>query len=94
MLYFYEVSSRNEIFVLSHFSKLERHLGFSADVQKKVIACGKWVGNHPKENLVGWSEPAATNALVQDEAVRAVLGMNQKHILFPCPGIFQSPSLP
>jgi len=26
---------------------------------------------------------------VQDEVVQAVLGMNQKHILFPCPGIFQ-----
>jgi hypothetical protein len=38
MLYFYEVSSRKEIFVLSHFSKLEGHLGFSADVQMKVIA--------------------------------------------------------
>jgi hypothetical protein len=32
----------------------------------------------------GWSEPAATSAPVQDEAVQAVLGMNQKHIL-PCP---------
>jgi hypothetical protein len=42
----------------------------------------------------GWSEPAATCAPVQDEAVQAILGMNQKHILFPCPGIFQPPSLP
>jgi hypothetical protein len=41
-----------------------------------------------------WTEPAATSALVQDEAVQAVLGMNQKHILFPCLGIFQPPSLP
>ncbi len=41
-----------------------------------------------------WSEPAATSAPVQDEAVQAVLGMNQKHILFLCPGIFQPPSLP
>jgi len=32
----------------------------------------------------GWSEPAATSAPVQDEAVQAVLRMNQKHIL-PCP---------
>jgi hypothetical protein len=31
----------------------------------------------------GWSEPAATNAPVEDEAVQAILGMNQKHIL-PC----------
>jgi hypothetical protein len=41
-----------------------------------------------------WSETTATNAPVQDEAVQAVLGMNQKHILLPCPGIFQPPSLP
>jgi hypothetical protein len=32
----------------------------------------------------GWSELVATNAQVQDEAIQAVLGMNQKHIL-PCP---------
>ncbi len=31
----------------------------------------------------GWSEPVTTNAPVQDEAIQAVLGMNQKHIL-PC----------
>jgi hypothetical protein len=43
---------------------------------------------------MGWSETTATDALVQDEAVQAVLGMNQKHILLPCPGIFQPPSLP
>jgi hypothetical protein len=30
--------------------------------------------------LPGWSEPAATNAPDEDEAVQAVLGMNQKHI--------------
>jgi hypothetical protein len=47
MLYFYEVSSRKEIFVLSHFSKLDGHLGFSADVQNRVITGGKCVGNHP-----------------------------------------------
>jgi len=41
-----------------------------------------------------WSETTATNAPVQDEAVQAVLGMNRKHILLPCPGIFQPPSLP
>ncbi len=27
------------------------------------------------------NEPAATNALVEDEAVQAILRMNQKHIL-------------
>jgi hypothetical protein len=41
-----------------------------------------------------WSEPAATSAPVQDEAIQPVLGMNQKHILFPCPWIFQPTSLP
>ncbi len=44
--------------------------------------------------VLGWSEPPATNAPVQDEAVQAVLGMNQKHTLFPCPGIFQPSFLP
>jgi hypothetical protein len=28
-----------------------------------------------------WSEPAATNAPVEDEVIEVVLGMNQKHIL-------------
>ncbi len=42
----------------------------------------------------GWSEITATNAPVQDEAIQAVLGMNQKHILLPCPRIFEPPSLP
>jgi len=35
----------------------------------------------------GWSEPAATNAPVEDEVVPAILRMTQKPILFPCPGI-------
>jgi len=43
---------------------------------------------------MGWSEPAATSAPVQDEAVQAVSGMNQKHILFPSLGVFQLLSLP
>jgi len=30
---------------------------------------------------MGWSEPTATNALVEDEAVEVVFRMNQKHIL-------------
>jgi len=42
----------------------------------------------------GWNEPAATNAPVGDEVVQAILGMNQKHILLPYPGIFQPLSLP
>ncbi len=37
---------------------------------------------------IGWSEPVDTSALAQDEAVQAILGMNQKHILFPYPWIF------
>jgi len=43
--------------------------------------------SHPPScGNLGWSEPAATSAPIQ--AVQAVLGMNQKHILFPCPGMF------
>ncbi len=43
----------------------------------------------------GCSEPAATNAPVEDEAVEVVLGMNQKHIL-PSPKFltFSVSSLP
>jgi hypothetical protein len=43
----------------------------------------------------GWSEPAATNAPVEDQAVQAALGMNQKCIL-PCPKflVFSASSLP
>jgi hypothetical protein len=61
---------------------------------------GLWKGNilrwgfNSLVNEGGWNELATTNAPVQDEAVQAVLGMNQKHILFPCPRIFQPPSLP
>jgi len=50
------------------------------------------------------SEPAATNATLQDEAVQAVLGMNPNTssppspgifiFLFPCPGSFQPSYLP
>ncbi len=52
----------------------------------------------------GWSEPAATNAPVQDEPVEVVLRMNKNPILlalmdffFPpllCPKIFPPPYLP
>jgi len=40
--------------------------------------------------LLGASPRARVNqqAPVQDEAVQVILGMNQKHILFPCLGIF------
>jgi len=43
----------------------------------------------------GWSQPAATNAPIEDEAIEAVLGMNQNHVL-PCPKvlIFSTFSLP
>jgi hypothetical protein len=41
--------------------------------------------------LKGWSEPAATNAPVQDEVVQVILGMNQKHILFPLSRDFSTP---
>ncbi len=50
---------------------------------------------------LGWSEPAATSAPVQDEAIQAVLGMNLNTskqgifiFLFPCPGFFQPSYLP
>jgi hypothetical protein len=36
----------------------------------------------------GWSEPAATNAPVQDEAVQALLRMNPNTSSPPSPGIF------
>jgi hypothetical protein len=49
---------------------------------------GTWFGR------LGWSELATTSAPVQDETVQAILGMNQKHILFPCLRNFQPPSLP
>jgi len=39
-----------------------------------------WVPG-PHDQRVGWSEPAATNAPVEDEAVEAISGMNQNHIL-------------
>ncbi len=41
--------------------------------------------------FMGQSEPAATSAPVQDEAIQAILGMNQKHILFPCQRDFSAP---
>jgi hypothetical protein len=53
--------------------------------------------------ITGWSELAATNALDQDEAVQAVLGMNQNTSSSPaqrffspllCPKIFLSYLLP
>jgi hypothetical protein len=40
---------------------------------------------------LGWNELVATSALVQDEVIQAILGMNQKDILFPCLGIFHPP---
>ncbi len=53
-----------------------------------------WLLQKSKTLISSWSEPAATSAPIQDDAIQAILGMNQKHILFPCPGIFQAPSLP
>jgi hypothetical protein len=46
------------------------------------------VGLNQQALQMGWNEPIATNALVEDEAVQAILQMNQKPILFPCPKIF------
>ncbi len=44
-----------------------------------VLVYGKssW-NNQPPPS---WNELVATNALVEDEAIETVLGMNQKHIL-------------
>ncbi len=58
---------------------------------KNNLICGVISGLIP---LLGWNEPVATSAPVQDEAIQAILRLNQKHILFPYPRIFQPPSLP
>jgi len=60
----------------------QQTLYHGAQAQPSDFTCWSLLGQ-------GWSEPAATSAVVQ-----AVLTMNQKHILFRCPGIFQPPSLP
>jgi hypothetical protein len=43
-----------------------------------VKPLGYWIGEwfFPQGAIVDWSEPIATNAQVEDEAVQAVLGMN------------------
>ncbi len=61
-----------------------------------------WNQAHAPLLAKGWSEPAATNAPVQDEPVEAVLRMNKNPILlalmdffFPpllCPKIFPPPT--
>ncbi len=56
---------------------------------KKVTVLTYGENYCPSLQLNGWSEPAATSAWVQDEAVQAVLRMSWKHIFFPCLGIFQ-----
>jgi hypothetical protein len=48
-------------------------MGFGT-LQLMLFPCGL-------SHMSGWSEPAATNAPFEDEAVEAVLGMNQNHIL-------------
>jgi len=48
-------------------------------------------GTLPAVGFAGWSEPGATSAPVQDEAVQVVLGMSQKRILFPWPRDFSAP---
>jgi len=86
--------------VMNHTS-LEK-LSFRASLQKQpmwprfVIRLSRAMRSKFFVSLdnIGWSETTTTDAPVQDEAVQAVLGMNQKHILLPCPGIFKPPSLP
>ncbi len=67
---------------------------WNINVNSNILVIKSWILNARKGVRSGWSEPAATNAPVQDEVIQAVLGMNQKHILFPCPRIFQPSSLP
>jgi len=59
-------------------------------LQYTQSTCGAALEDH-----FGWSELAATNAPVQDEAVQAVLGMNQKTYPLPVPrdflGAFSAP---
>ncbi len=55
--------------------------------QPTVALCKKPLTSPVTQGL-GWSEAAATNAPVEDEAVQAVLGMNQKPSLFPAQGFF------
>jgi hypothetical protein len=64
-----------------------------AQIQALRGACFFYISKTETSTVkkLGWSEPAATSAPVQDEAVQAILGMNQKHILFSCQGIFQPP---
>jgi len=51
---------------------------------------GDTIGNNQfSKQQNGWNEPTTTSAPVQDEVVQAILWMNQKHIIFPCLGIFQ-----
>ncbi len=58
------------------------------------------LGSQWRHGDFGWNEPTATNALIEDEVVQAILGMNQKHIslaqsfwffqLLLCPKLFPS----
>jgi len=43
---------------------------------------------------MGWNEPIATNAPIQDEVVQGVLGMNRNTSSSPCPRFFRLSSLP
>jgi hypothetical protein len=48
---------------------------------EETIGASKSIAHAEEMRSRGWSEPAAINAPVEDEAVEPVLGMNQKHIL-------------
>jgi len=52
-----------------------------------------FIQGYPRVGQEGGSEPAATNAPCEDEAIQVVLGMNQKHIL-PCPNFLYFQPLP
>jgi hypothetical protein len=60
---------------------------------EETIGASKSIAHAEEMRSEGWSEPAATNAPVEDEAVEPVLGMNQKHILTAQSYCFFSPLL-
>jgi hypothetical protein len=61
-----------------------------------LIFSNKFI-NYSAETCQTCYWPAGVNQqspVHQFRAIQAILGMNQKHILFHCPGIFKPPSLP
>ncbi len=63
------------------WSSLNRLPGPVEPETVQQMAQRAWEPTSPAHHPLGRSEPAATNALVEDEAVATILGMNQKYIL-------------